>query len=271
MCSGDARRERTAVHRRSVAKFTNCTTPRCSAMENPLLLQSGENLDTELPSNEYTNSIVLESNEHVISEPSSNESVNPPLIETNENVVCKASSNESVEPSLIETDGNPDSAPSRAEYQIASESTSDMGQLESKNSPNNGSEGIFGGALSSSQCFKWWGLQPLTNDEKETDISPLCCTSVCIARPLILLAVAIIPIVVLSIMGLTSEAHLDLGIDQFRLSNQDCRQITCYAWLVDKFCCAHTRIAVDILLLPACGTTTRMLHLLILIIHTACL
>ena len=46
----------------------------------------------------------------------------------------------------------------------------------------------------------------------------------CVRRPLFLLAVAIIPIAVLSIMGLTSEAHLNLGVDQFSLSNQDCRQ-----------------------------------------------
>ena len=73
-------------------------------------------------------------------------------------------------------------------------------------------------------CLRWWGMGPLTDDEKRTDISPLWCTSMCVHRPLILLALAIIPIVVLSVMGLTSEAHLNLGIDQFRLSNQDCRQ-----------------------------------------------
>ena len=53
----------------------------------------------------------------------------------------------------------------------------------------------------------------------------MCCTSMCIKRPLILLAVVLVPIVVLCTMGVRSEAHLDLGIDQFRLSNQDCRQM----------------------------------------------
>lgn len=152
---------------------------------------------------------------------------NPLLLETDASPEPELSSVEHVESLPIKTDANAISERSSIECENTPGIVSDICLNESQISPpdvNSETEAVICGGLCSSRCFSWWGLQPLTSDEKKIGISPFCCTSICIRRPLIFLAVAIVPIIVLSIMGLTSEAHLDLGIDQFRLSNQDCRQ-----------------------------------------------